>query len=39
MSMCPVCGLPPTVTEVDDDTEQPWYMCENDHTWEETPGT
>jgi len=39
MAVCPECGLPPTVITEDDTTDQPYYMCENYHTWKEDPGT
>ena len=38
MSMCPECGLPPTVTQIDDDTEKPYYECPNGHGWLDTDG-
>lgn len=40
MSFCPFCGLAPTITtEQDEDDNQLWYMCENDHTWKATDET
>jgi hypothetical protein len=39
MAVCPECGLPPTVLTEDDNTEQPYYQCQNGHQWQEDPGT
>jgi hypothetical protein len=33
VSACPYCGLPPTATTENDDSDLGEYECENGHTW------
>jgi hypothetical protein len=37
VAICPYCGLPPTVTTEDDEDDEPWFYCENGHSWAEDP--
>lgn len=37
MSPCPECGLDPTATTQDDNTEASYFECENGHFWPADP--